>query len=273
FRASAQTSFRGDRRFELDLAAPKLAMGKTFVELYAVHHNYQRINYYGSGPDSNKSGRTDFRLEDTAVDGIFGVRPVKHLMFGTSAGYLFNNIGPGSDPRLASAEDVYSPAQAPGIDRQTNFLRIGAFAPYDWRDNPGGPRRGGNYMIRFSDFFDRSYGVSDFHRLDLEVQQFIPVLNQRRVFAIRATAALATSSLPIPFYMQPALGGSEDLRGYRPYRFRGENMLVMNAEYRWEVFSGMEMAICADAGKVADHKRDLLTTELESNVGFGLRFN
>jgi hemolysin activation/secretion protein len=73
--------------------------------------------------------------------------------------------------------------------------------------------------------------------------------------------------------MQPALGGSEDLRGYRPYRFRGDNMLVMNAEYRWEVFSGLDMAVFADAGKVAMKKSDLIATNLETSVGFGLRFH
>jgi len=77
----------------------------------------------------------------------------------------------------------------------------------------------------------------------------------------------------IPFYMQPRLGGAEDLRGYRPYRFRGDNLLVMNVEYRWEVFSGLDLALFADAGKVYTHKSDLGLRHLESDAGFGFRFN
>jgi hypothetical protein len=77
----------------------------------------------------------------------------------------------------------------------------------------------------------------------------------------------------MPFYMQPMLGSADDLRGYRPYRFRGDNAMVMNAEYRWEVFSGLDMALFADAGKVFPHKSDFDLHHLESDAGFGFRFN
>ena len=77
----------------------------------------------------------------------------------------------------------------------------------------------------------------------------------------------------VPFYLQSVLGGSQDVSGFRPYRFYDENMLVMNAEYRWEVFSGMDMAIFADAGKVMPKRSLLDFKKLESTVGFGMRFN
>ena len=174
----------------------------------------------------------------TAVDGTFGIRPIRHLSIAASAGYLFN-VGPGTDSRYASTETVYTPAQAPGIDVQSNFSRTGGYVQYDWRDNLGGPRRGGNYFAQFSDYRDRSFGLSNFRRLDLEAQQFVSVLNQRRVFAVRAKSMVTfrDDNRPLPFYMQPSLGGAEDLSGYRPFRFHDDNLFVMNAEYRWEVVS------------------------------------
>jgi outer membrane protein assembly factor BamA len=275
FSASAQASFRGYRKFAIELAAPKISGGPFFAQFNAVHHNYPGMSYYGPGPDSSKTGRSDFRLEDTAVDLTFGVRPLRHVTLGSSAGYLFNNIGPGTDARYASAETLYSPVHAPGIDVQANYLRVGGFAQYDWRDNPGGPRRGGNYFAQFNDYRDRTFGAGNFRRLDLEAQQFVSVLNQRRVFALRGRTTLTyrDGSQPIPFYMQPSLGGAEDLRGYRPFRFRDDNLFVMNAEYRWEVFSGLDMALFGDAGKVFHRKSDFDLAHLESDVGFGFRFN
>jgi outer membrane protein assembly factor BamA len=274
FRASAQTSFRGDRKFDLELAAPQLSGGKYFATFYAVHHDYPRMNYYGPGPDSEKTGRTNYRLEDTAMDATFGIRPVKRLTLASSAGYVLNNVGHGTDPRFASTETVYSPSQAAGMDKQANFLRTGAYAQYDWRDNPDGPRRGGSYFAQFSDYRDRSLGLSNFRRLDMEAQQYISVLNSRRVFAVRTKSVLTYSNAAaLPFYMQPSLGGAEDLRGYRPYRFRGDNLIVMNGEYRWEVFSGLDMAVFADAGQVFMRKSDLAWDRMESDVGFGFRFN
>jgi outer membrane protein assembly factor BamA len=273
FSTSATSSFRGDRRLDAELSAPKLAGGKVFTTLYAVRHEYSRMQYYGPGANSDKTGRTDFKLEDTALDATIGLRPMKRVTVGASAGYVFNNIGPGSDRRFAPAETTYTPQQTPGIDVQSNFLRTGAFAQYDWRDNPDGPRRGGNYFAQFGDYRDRTFGTSDFRRLDMEAQQYLPVLNQRRVFALRARSSMTWSDRPIPFYMQPYLGGGDDLRGYRPFRFRGDNLFVMNAEYRYEIFSGLDMAIFADAGKVYDRKSEFSLKDLESNIGFGFRFN
>jgi len=73
--------------------------------------------------------------------------------------------------------------------------------------------------------------------------------------------------------MQPSLGGAEDLRGYRPYRFRGDNLFVASAEYRWEVFSGLDMALFGDAGQVFNRRSDLRIGNMQSDLGFGLRFN
>lgn len=274
FRTAAQTTFRGDRKLDLQLTAPGLASGLFFADFYAVHHDYQRLNYYGPGSGSEKTGRTDFRLEDTAMDMTFGMRPTRRLTIGTSGGYVFNNVSHGTDSRFASTETVYSPAQAVGIDAQANFLRTAVFAQYDWRDNPDGPRRGGNYFAQFSDYRDRTLATYDFRRLDLEAQQYIPVLNDRRVFALRAKSTLTdTAAQSVPFYMQPSLGGAEDLRGYRPYRFRGDNLFLASAEYRWEIFSGLDMALFGDAGQVFDRKSDLRLSEMETDLGFGFRFN
>jgi outer membrane protein assembly factor BamA len=274
-RTSAEWSTKGFSKYDFEAGLPRFGGDRFFAVFYAVRHDYISLSYYGPGPNSEKSGRTDYRLEDVAVDGNFGARLAPHLIAGVSAGYLFNNIGPGQDSRYASAEQVYSPAQAPGIDHQANFVRTGAFAQYDWRDSPGGPRNGGNYFIQFSDYRDQTLGLHDFQRLDLEAQQYVPLLNERRVFALRAKSTLTfhDNGQVIPFYMQPTLGGGEDLRGYRPFRFRGDNLFVASAEYRWEVFSGLDMALFADAGKVFAPRSDFNLDHLESDVGFGFRFN
>ncbi len=273
-RAGAQTSTRGYRKFDFGLAVPKFG-DRFFAEFNAVYHNYGSVSYYGSGPDSEKTGRTDFRLEDTAADATFGVRLSRRLTVATSAGYLLNNVGPGTDSRFASAGSVYTPTQAPGIDAQSNYLRSGAFVQFDWRDDPAGPRTGGNYFVQLHDYRDRTLGTGSFTRLEMEAQQYVSVLNQRRVFALRARSALTFhgSGQAVPFYMQTTLGGSDDLRGYRPFRFRGENLLVMNAEYRWEVFSGMDMALFGDGGKIFDRKARMNLSNLETDAGFGFRFN
>ena len=71
--------------------------------------------------------------------------------------------------------------------------------------------------------------------------------------------------------MQPTLGGGQTLRSERDYRFRDTHMLLMNAEYRWEAFSALDMALFTDWGKVAPKFSDLDFSDLEHAYGIGFR--
>ena len=116
FRTSAELSLRLYQKYELDLSFPKLASQHLFLDFHSLHRNYPQINYYGSGPKSLKGQRSNYRLEDTASDFTVGVRPIPMLRLGGSAGYLWVNVGPGTNSNLISTEKQFTPTQAPGID-------------------------------------------------------------------------------------------------------------------------------------------------------------
>lgn len=274
-RAAAQISFSGARKLDFELTAPRLANEKLEWSFQTVHHNYPSLDYYGPGPDSEKTGRSDYRLEDTAIDTTLAFKPVRALKIGGSAGYLFVNTGPGAGGGIISADRQYSPAFTHGIDAQANAFRYGAFAQIDYRDNPGGPRSGGSYTAQYNIYKDQDLNRFGFSRLTVDLQQYFPFFNKRRVIALRARTnhSFVADGQAVPFYLQSVLGGNNDLRGYRPFRFYGDNSLLMNAEWRWEVFSGMDMAVFADAGKVFQHHNQFDFHNLESAVGVGMRFN
>jgi outer membrane protein assembly factor BamA len=272
FRTSAQVSMGGYQKQDIELSFPRFVHDRLKLEFYGVRHNYPGLNYYGSGADSNRTGRSNYRLEDTAFDIALGARIAPKLTVGATAGYLFNNIGSGTNRRFISSEQIYNNE---GIQDQANFSRMSLFAQYDRRDYAPGPRSGGNYFVQYGSYGDRTFGLSNFQRLDVEAQQYVPFFNKRRVIAMRAKTAMTFTdgNRPLPFYMQPTLGGQDDLRGFRPFRFRDNNLLLLNTEYRWEVFSGLDMAVFGDAGKVFSKKAQFNLNNLETSAGFGFRFN
>ncbi len=277
-RSSARYAFSNAYFGDAVLGFPHLINDRAFLEFSGTHRNYPRIDYYGPGPDSSRDKRTHFRLEDTAVDATAGVRPSGALSLGLTGGALFINTGPGNledEDERPRTEDVFDATVVPGLDRQTDFLKAGAFVQFDYRDNPAGARSGGNYEARFTHFDDRKLGQHDFRQLDLEAQQYIPFFAKRRVIVLRAKTVMTftNGSATVPFYMQPVLGGSDDLRGYRPFRFHDDNMIVTNIEYRWESFSGLDMALFFDAGKVTSKRSDIDFRNLETAAGIGFRFN
>ena len=271
-RAGAQLSSRGYQKQDVNLTLPRFLHDRITIDFYGVHHNYPSLQYYGPGPDSKRTGRSDYRLEDRSFDATASVRLLPHLTAGVSAGYLSNDIGAGNDSRYISAERIYN---VPGIYMRSDFTRWSAFAHYDTRDYANGPRSGSNYFVQIHDYTDQTFGAWNFQRLDAEAQQYVSFFNKRRVIALRARTELTFNDggRPLPFFMQPALGGADDLRGYRPFRFRDNNLLLMNAEYRWEVFSGLDMAVFADTGKVFARRSQFDLSNLESSAGFGFRFN
>src|SRR5260221_4331795 len=75
----------------------------------------------------------------------------------------------------------------------------------------------------------------------------------------------------VPFYLMPSLGGHKTLRGYYDYRFHDNNMQAVNAEVRCSLFTHLDAAAFADAGKVAARTEDLDFTDLRKSFGFGFR--
>ena len=277
-RTSARFASSQAYLLDLDLRAPDLAGGRAFAGFNAIHENYPRIDYYGPGPYSDEEPRTHFRRETTRFRGEAGVKPLRRMRLGVGLGGLLVNTGPGNidnDDRPRT-ESLFVPALVPGLADQTNFRTAALFADYDWRDNPLGPRSGGFYQARFTYYDDTELKRHEFRRLHLEAQQYVPFFNKRRVIALRAATHLSYENgagSSVPFYLQPILGGSDDLRGFRQYRFYDSNSIVANVEYRWEAFTGLDLALFFDAGKVAPKRSQINFHDLETSVGAGMRFN
>jgi outer membrane protein assembly factor BamA len=275
FLVGAQFSTKLYQKYYTRYAMPNLAGGHVFFDFNGAHRNYSQIDYFGPGPHSSKDSRTDYRLEDTTVDASLGVKPVKQLNLGGSAGYVWMNIGPGTSNSFPSTDLIFPPSVTPGIDNQTNFLRYGPYARIDYLDNPELPANGGLYSFEYTWYSDQKLHLHDFQRIDAEFQQYFGFFNMTRVIALRAKATLtdANNGQTVPFYMQPILGGSEDLRGFLPFRFYDNNSFVLNAEYRWHLMSILDMAVFADGGKVFPRRGELNFSHLQGDGGIGFRFN
>ncbi len=274
-RAGALVSIRHYQKYEFQIGLPRLANEHVFLGFHAKHLNYPQEDFFGFGPRSRAQDRTNFRLETTSYLGTAGLRWRRWFSAGLQGGLLNTNVGPGTDSRFPSAELVFSEANTPGLERQPDYLQVGAFGRVDYRDEPDNPRSGGHYLVEWNKLNARDGLPFSFWRVETELQQYFPFFNRRRVIAFRWKTSLTdpTRGQIVPFYMLPTLGGSEDLRGFHEFRFRDKNLVVYNLEYRWEAFTGLDMALFGDAGKVFDKRGDFRLSKLEGAYGIGFRFN
>jgi outer membrane protein assembly factor BamA len=274
-RASGQVSIKGYQKYEVRFTAPRVYSDLFFADFRATHRNFPQERFFGIGQNSRKEDETNYRLEDTNYLGRFGLKPAKHVKAGFLAGWLDTNVGSGTSQLKPSIEQVFQADDAPALANQPNYFQMGLFFDADYRDQPGNPRSGGHYLASWTSFQDHKLSKYDFAQYDIEAQQYIPFFNKRRVIALRAKSTFQQTSpgQEVPFFMQPTLGGSEDLRGYREFRFRDRNMVVFNAEYRWEAFSGLDLALFGDAGQVAPRPSELRFSDFQTAYGVGFRFN
>jgi outer membrane protein assembly factor BamA len=271
----AATSVKQYWAADARLTLPRLARNRVMFEAWASRRDYPQENYFGIGPDSSRQHQADYALRTTNLGGRIGVRPIRPIFVGGGLEYLEPRVGQGQNDRVLNLSEQFEPSQVPGLTHATDFVRSSVFAEVDYRV-PRNARKGGWYRVDFSHYADRSAGGSlTFNRTDADVRQFIGFLNERRVLAVRlfASTSNAGRGQVMPFYFMPTLGGNDTLRGFREYRFRGPHAILLQGEYRWEIWSGFDAALFYDAGKVADRRTDLNLSKLERDYGFGFRFN
>jgi len=253
------------------LRTPRLAGERVALDAYVRRSDYRHEPFYGIGQGSDRDNESFYALKNTVIGGSVTFTPQRWLVFGGSTEFLKPDVRGIDDD--TSIEDVFNPLEAPGLGRQPEFLRHAVTAEVNYRNPRGNPRRGGKYAVAFQKYVDRDQGRFSFDRVDIDLQQYVPILRDRRVLALRAASSLATDDTAlVPFYLQRTLGGPDDLRGFRRFRFRDENVLLLQAEYRWEIFTAVDGAIFYDAGTVAARPSELALNKLDTDYGIGFRF-
>jgi hypothetical protein len=273
FRARAVGSVKKYELLEAALAAPPMARGLLFAETRARYRNYPEEDFWGLGAKSHPDRRTTFRLEDFDWTTAFGLRPRRPLEVGIAAGWRRVNVGPGRDRDFPSIEQRFAPREVPGLERQPRFVHAGAFLRLDLRDESDDARRGGYYEFRGTWFRDRSSGPYRFRRWEADLRQYLPAARPQDTIGLRLQAVLTDKAPPrqIPFFFQPTLGGGNDLRGYRQYRFRDENALAGSFEYRLRVREIFHLVGFADGGGVFERPGRISLRGMRGSLGAGVR--
>jgi hypothetical protein len=273
-RTTARVTPRLAYLFDAQLDFESIRTERFFLDLYAKYESSPQMDYYGPGAGSLEENRTSYAYDTFGLDFRAGFDVTDWLRLGGTLGRLDAWTGIGKRSGVPSTEEVFDPELTPGLGEDTRFRRWGGFVELDFRDLPTGPRSGGYYAVTAREYDDVGKEKFAFSQVLVQAQQYIPYFNKTRVIAVRAAASLAfrQGDLRIPFYLQPTLGGNDDLRGFQRYRFHDDQALVVNVEHRWHASSALDMAIFVDAGKVAPRLADIDLTDLEWSGGLGFRF-
>lgn len=260
------------------------------VEAYARMRDLPELGFFGLGIESDLADHSNYRLRDGVVGALASVRPAPWLTIGGRVEGIWPEVRAGRSSRFPSIEAGFDESDAPGLTTQPQFVR--SQASIDIVIPPGLGEafyQGAKYRITYAIHSDRELDRFSFHRLDVEAQQRFALLGPLRRLTLHGWVSITDTDpgQEVPFYFQYTLGGTwnlrgvqEDLigsdgtqatlRGFRHFRFRDRNLLLLQAEYRIPVWGPVDVSLFAEAGKVTSRRADLDLTDLKHDFGFSL---
>jgi hypothetical protein len=251
-----------------------LANGHLEFRADGGYQNAASVWYFGEGPDSSRSDKTDFRREFTTVHfAALGHFLDQKLTVGYTVGGLFAHVGPGDLSGTPTTEQLFTAGNTPGLVQQSNFITGTTTIQLDLSRTGFSNAHGLVLEADDSQFFDESGQQGNFHLLETQAAYYLPLTNGMRslVFRVRNQTAFAEDNQVVPFYLQPTLGGPDDLRGYDRYRFYGNGNSLATGEYRWSISQTLEMAIFGEGGNVYQRPGLIGLRDLRGDGGFGFR--
>jgi hypothetical protein len=292
-KAEAMVTMR--RYWSLEGEVGRRSLDKRFeVGAFGAVRHMNRIDYFGLGPRAAFEDHSVFRLRDTAFGARGWHRVAPAIRLGGSASIYVPSLGSGVHPRVPSIEEVFSEASVPGFSAEPTFGRYRGFAEliYPVLPDPEAiddtTHYGGTYQLALEAVRDQDAGRHSFHRWEAEVQQRIPGIRPGQRLTLHGLVATTNSGADVPFYMLYTLGGSgglkafrpdllgtdgtrATLRGFRSYRFRDRDLVLMQAEYRIPLHRNVQATVFVDSGQVAPRPSELFK-DLRTSTGFSLGY-
>ena len=264
----------GYKRVEAELTAPRLFHRRGALSLLGGWREATQGAFYGLGMDTSLDDRTDFDFRQPYGSATLTLWPARRLLMLRGGVELSRWSLRPAEGQFPPVESLYTPATLPGVGTETTYLHSQGTAGLDWRTSPGYSRRGGFYGVTLHDYTDRDERFG-FRELDYEVIQHVPILREAWVLSLRGIARTTHNKTDqqVPFFMLPYVGSGSTLRGFTSHRFRDQNGLTLQAEWRIMANRFLDTAIFYDAGKVAARREDLDLKGLKSDYGFGVRFH
>ena len=268
------------------------ASKRSQIGVFGGIRHMNRIDYFGLGPATNFDTHSVFRLRETTAGTRGWYRPRGWLRIGGSAAIYVPDLGRGAHPRVPSIEEVFAPDDVPGFSAQPTLSRYRTFVEltHPVRDSLDVDldRYGASYQVALEVARDHDTKRYNFHRWEGEVQQRFPGLRPGQRLTLHGFMAVTGRDSEVPFYLLYTLGGSgglkafrpdllgtdgtrATLRGFRSYRFRDRNLVLMQAEYRIPLRKWLDATVFVDSGQVAPRTRDLFEG-LHTNTGFSLSY-
>lgn len=227
-----------------------------------IEYGYFVDRFWGVGnntPDSQTTGYTQTTFSTTLT---FQIPPT--LFEANRTGILFDYYNTTIEDKKEN-ELLINDAVI-GSNGGSSF-GIGGDLIWDSRDNIFFPNSGG-YQY-FKTIFHPGLGDFNYALFQLDVRQYYAF---KKNHVIAGNFFYEGTSGDAPFNKLPALGGQNRMRGFFQGRYRDNNFMALQLEYRQYFYKRFGFVAFGGMGDVADEIMSFRSRDLKYSYGGGLRF-
>lgn len=243
---------------------PEFYLGKKFYIYSYVSTGKYIDKYYGMGPQTPEIDNPEYEHHSTIVQLNLQPQISENIRAGLYSRVLIRSISnPLTNPFLLSGDAVGS---AGGTS-----VGLGTVVARDTRNHRFYPTSGTLNEVR-AVFYSKAWGSDfDYNKYEIDFRGYSALDSAAdQVLGLQLYGVFTTSGTP--FYDVAMLGGKTIMRGYYLGRYRDNELLAGQIEYRAKLFWRIGGVVFLGAGEVMPKIKEFHFRELQYAYGFGLRF-
>ncbi|HKY63363.1 MAG TPA: BamA/TamA family outer membrane protein [bacterium] len=265
-----------DQRAEIAITNPEAFTAFDRAFSFGVFSTWYREfdeDFYGIGPETPQSAKTEFGLYRLRVGTQFGFEMVQNLVF--SARFVFD-LSDGDSGRASSPDKIqerFPPSELAGFGRKLDYVDMGFQLAHDTRQPYYYPSRGGRYSLTFHRFQLVGQGGFSFYQWDFDLEHYFTLGHPRLVLWLHNAWMFqdTTGGDQIPFYRLALLDVHSPMRGFDAGRFRDNSSVVFNVELRYPLWENVDGTVFFDSGRVFDGIHNFSFKDFRFGGGAGVR--
>jgi len=272
-RTSATFGIRTRRQIHGGLRFPRLFTRNIGLTISGSHSRLPDEDFFGLGRNSKEADETNYQHEENNARLGFLFTATEKSWFGLTGTYENVKIQPGRDSRTPSIEETFTGKDIPGLSGAEMFSFM--FHYYrDSRNSIGQPTAGSQILAAYSLSFENGGSDFGFQKITFDVKKYFELFYTRTLaVGFRGEITENLADREVPFYNLGGLGGNL-LRGFRPVRFRDNDLVLAGLEYRFPIHALIDIFVFGEEGQVfKDIFQDFSISDFKSSYGFGVRFH